>query len=281
MFYHRSSYESDMSEKPLILVTNDDGIESPGLQAAAEAVSDLGELLIVAPSSQRTGSGRSYPPVRDKTIYPTEIRLNGRSHPAYKSDVSPAQAVVLAALLLAERPIDLCVSGINFGENIGSTVTTSGTVGAAMEAASFDIPALAVSLETPKEFHVKYSDEIDFAVASRFTGSFARRLLTKGLPPGVDLLKIDVPAEATANTAWQAGTVARQRYWHPTLNQPARPNEQQSIGYQARVDYDRLEPESDIHIFLIDRLVPVVPMTLDLTAPVDLRVITDFLNGSS
>lgn len=270
-----------MSKKPLILVTNDDGIESPGLQAAAEAVAPLGELLIVAPSSQRTGSGRSYPPVRDKTIYPTEIRLNGNSHPAYKSDVAPAQAVVLAALILAERPIDLCVSGINFGENIGSTVTTSGTVGAAMEAASFDIPALAVSLETPSEFHVKFSDEINFATAAHFTGIFAQRLLAGGLPPEVDLLKIDVPATATTATAWQTGTVARQRYWHPTLNQPARPNEQQSIGYQARVDYGRLEPDSDIHIFLVDRLVSVAPMTLDLTAPVDLRSLTDFLKGSS
>jgi 5'-nucleotidase len=210
-----------------------------------------------------------------------EIKVNGKNHPAYKSDVSPAQAVVLAALILAERPIDLCVSGINFGENIGSTVTTSGTVGAAMEAASFDMPALAMSLETPKEFHVKYSDEIDFDAAAHFTGIFAQRLLNGGLPPGVDLLKIDVPATATTNTDWQAGTVARQRYWHPTLNQPARPNEQQSIGYQARVDYHRLEPESDIHIFLVDRLVSVVPMTLDLTAPVDLTVVTNFLNGSS
>jgi 5'-nucleotidase len=269
-----------MSDKPLILVTNDDGIESPGLHAAAAAVAHLGELLIVAPSSQRTGSGRSYPPVRDKAIYPTEIPLHGGHHPAYKADVSPAQAVVLAALMLAERPIDLCVSGINFGENIGSTVTTSGTVGAAMEAASFDMLALAVSLETPKEFHVKYSDEINFATASHFTGYFAHQLLVKGVPPEVDLLKIDVPATATPDTAWQVGTVARQRYWHPTLNQPGRPNEQQSIGYQARVDYDRLEPDSDIYIFLVEQLVSVVPMTLDLTAPVALSEITDFLNGS-
>ncbi len=269
-----------MIDKPLILVTNDDGIESPGLHAAAEAVADLGELLIVAPSSQRTGSGRSYPPVRDKSIYPTEIPLNGIHHPAYKADVSPAQAVVLAALILAERPIDLCVSGINHGENIGSTVTTSGTVGAAMEAASFGIPALAVSLETPKEFHVKFSDDINFQTAAHFTRKFAEQMLAKGLPKNVDLLKIDVPTTATSQTPWRVGTVSRQRYWHPIQNQPARPNEQQSIGYQAKVDYDTLEPGSDIHIFLVDKSVSVAPMTIDLTAPVALGEVSNFFDGS-
>ncbi len=103
-----------MADRPLILITNDDGIESPGLSAAVRAVADLGDLLIVAPSSQRTGAGRSYPPVHDKAIYPTEILLNGNHHPAYKADVSPAQAVMLAVLELAERPIDLC---LDFGQN--------------------------------------------------------------------------------------------------------------------------------------------------------------------
>ena len=270
-----------MTDKPLILVTNDDGVGSPGLHAAAQAVAGLGDLLIVAPSSQRTGSGRSYPPVRDKNIYPTEIPLNGGHHHAFKADVSPAQAVALAELILAERPIALCVSGINFGENIGSTVTTSGTIGAAIEAVSFDIPALAVSLETPKEFHVNYSDKINFAAAAHFTRHFARHILSKGLPQGVDLLKIDVPANATSNTTWRVGSISRQRYWHPVQNQPSRPNEPRSIGYQARVDYDTLEPDSDIHIFLVDKLVAIAPMTIDLTAPVSLSNVAKFLNNST
>ena len=268
-----------MTNKPLILVTNDDGIDSPGLHAAAEAVADMGDLLIVAPSSQRTGSGRSYPPVHDETIYSTEIPLNGGRHPAYKADVSPAQAVVLAALVLAGRTIDLCVSGINHGENIGSAVTTSGTVGAAMEAASFNIPALAVSLETPAEFHVKFSKDIKFGGAAHFTRAFARQILSKGLPANVDLLKIDVPATATPRTTWQVGPVSRQRYWHPFQRQPDRLKDQHRIGYQAMVDYDTLEPGSDIHIFLVDRFVSVAPMTINLTAPVVPGEVADFLNG--
>jgi 5'-nucleotidase len=270
-----------MTNKPLILVTNDDGIESPGLHAAAGAVADLGDLLIVAPSSQRSGAGRSYPPVRDKAIHPTEIPLNGRHHPAFKADVSPAQAVLLAALELAERPIDLCVSGINYGENLGSAITTSGTVGAAMEAVNFDIPALAISLETPKEFHNTYSQEIDFTAAAHFTHHFAHQTLIRGLPPDVDLLKIDVPATATLQTSWRMASISRQRYWHPVHSQRTGPDEKRSIDYQAVINYDTLEPESDIHIFSVDKLVAVVPMTIDLTARVALSDITSFFNGNS
>jgi 5'-nucleotidase len=268
-----------VANKPLILVTNDDGITSPGLHAAAEAVAGLGELLIVAPSSQRTGSGRSYPPVLDKAIYPTEIPLDGSHHPAFKADVSPAQAVVVAALELTRRRIDLCISGINYGENIGTAVTTSGTVGAAIEAASFDIPALAVSLETPQEFHINHSAEIDFSAAIHFTRYFAQQILQRGLPPQLDLLKIDVPAAATAATPWRISTVSRQRYWHPTPSLRNRLDEQKGIGYKAKIDYDTLEPDSDIHILLVDKLVAVAPMTIDLSAPIAKGEMADFLTG--
>jgi len=264
-----------MVDKPLILITNDDGIDSPGLHAAAEAVTDLAELLIVAPTSQRTGAGRSYPPVHDKNIYPVEILLNGQLQPGFKAEFSPAQAVIAAVLELAQRPIDLCISGVNFGENLGSTVTSSGTVGAAIEAACFNIPALAVSLETPNEFHTRYSSEIDFSTAAYFTCRFAQQILHQGLPPRVDFLKIDVPATATPQTPWRVSPLSRQRYWHPVRQQ----DDQQKIGYQAMVDYNTLEPESDVHTFAVDRQVAVTPMTIDMSAPVAAADVTRFLNG--
>ena len=126
-----------MTTRPLILLTNDDGIDSPGLHAVMEAVADLGELLVVAPISQQTAAGRSYPIALSKAIHQTEIYYNGQQYPAYKVDASPAQAVTLAVRELATRPIDLCISGINYGENLGSGVTISGTVGAALDAACF------------------------------------------------------------------------------------------------------------------------------------------------
>jgi len=202
-----------MANRPLILITNDDGLDSPGLHAAAEAVADLGDLLIMAPMHQQSGAGRSFHLKSDNAIYTTQIPLNGTSHIAYKADMSPAQAVASAVMELAERPVGLCISGINYGENIGSGITASGTVGAALEAAGSNIPALAVSLETSKEFYLSHSREIDFSAAGHFVGFFAQRILQQGLPAGVDLLKIDVPAGATPQTPWRTTAISRQRYF--------------------------------------------------------------------
>lgn len=102
-----------MPESPLILVTNDDGLNSPGLLAAAEAVADLGELLIAAPATQQSAMSRAV--VRDArsgVIERTELRVGGRTVPGYAVSGSPVMAVTHAVLELAERPISLCVSGI-------------------------------------------------------------------------------------------------------------------------------------------------------------------------
>lgn len=269
-----------MTNKPLILITNDDGINSPGLRAAVRAAAPLGELLIIAPSTQQTGASRSYPNLAvDKSIQPAKITLdNGTELPAYHANVSPAQAVVIAVLNLARRPIDLCISGINYGENVGSGVTISGTVGAAIEAVCYGIPALAVSFETPHEFHLNHSEAIDFAAAAHFTRLFAAKILQNGLPPQVDLLKIDVPEHATPQTPWQVGRVSRQRYYESLPNdspKPANPN--QTFSYLVRVNTDSLETDSDVKIFTQDRQVAVVPMTIDLTAPVPLPSVAQFL----
>ncbi len=268
-----------MGIPPLILLTNDDGVSSPGLHAAVEAIADLGELLIMAPDSQQTGAGRSYPATSDSTIHVTEIPLGQSHHPAYKAGVSPAQAVLLAVKRLASRPIALCISGINYGENIGSGITISGTVGAAIEAACFGIPALAMSLETPKEYHLNPSDAIDFRVAAHFTRYFAEQILTKRLPAGVDLLKVDVPATASPQTPWRTATVSRQRYYQLVHGPRSQPDEPQDIDYRINILRDIVEPDSDVFVFAIERLVSVVPITIDLTAPVPLSEVTMFFDG--
>ncbi len=265
-----------MSNRPLILITNDDGIDSPGLHAAAAAVADLGDLLIMAPNSQRTGAGRGFPPVRDKAIYTTTIPLGQGTHPAYTAEASPAQAVQLAMLELAERPIDLCISGINYGENLGTGVTISGTVGAALEAACSGIPALAVSRETPSEFHLNNSPLIDFEVSGYFTRLFARQILRQGLPGGVDLLKVDIPAGASEETPWRTARISRQRYYQTLPSGRARLDEPMDLRYRIHIDHDNLEPGSDIHTVMVEKLVAVVPMTFDLTAPVALDEVNRF-----
>ena len=106
-----------MSHRPLILITNDDGIKSPGLHAAAQAVADLGDLLIVAPSTQQTGAGRSYSNRADKTIHPLDIPLNGSSHRAYAANVSPATplGIVSNVRLLSAISAALANCGVRSG----------------------------------------------------------------------------------------------------------------------------------------------------------------------
>src|SRR5512137_2566736 len=155
-------------EKCQILLTNDDGIRSPGLWAAAETLSDLGYVTVAAPREQSSGMGRSLPSTSDGIIRPEVLTVCGRDWTVYAVGGSPAQAVLHALLEIMPKRPDLVVSGINYGENVGTGVTISGTVGAAMEAAAMGLPALAMSLETDTSHHFTYSRQVDFAVSAYF-----------------------------------------------------------------------------------------------------------------
>src|SRR5512144_1848417 len=181
--------------KPQILLTNDDGILSPGLWAAAAALSRLGFVTVTAPRDQASGMGRSLPNTSDGIIEEKQVQVNGQNWTVYSVGGSPAQTVLYGILDVMKRKPDLVVSGINYGENVATGVTISGTVGAAMEGASLGIPSLAVSLEAEPKYHLSYSKEISFLVAAEFTARIARLLLERKLPADVDLLKVDVPSD--------------------------------------------------------------------------------------
>ena len=269
--------QPDTTEFPLILVTNDDGIHSPGLHAAVKAVCDLGEVMVAAPRQQQTGTSRSYPRVRDKAIYREEIPVNCHTVTAYGFEASPAQAVMAALLDLAQRPPSLLISGINFGENVGTSVTTSGTIGAAIEAASFGVPGLAVSVETPQDFHYQHSDAVDFTAAAAFTRRFAQIVLAGALPHDVDILKIEVPSDATPDTPWRMVRVSRQRYYVPLPSGRRSLSDQKGIDYTRMVNWDTLEANSDVRALTVDRVVSVAPLSIDLTARVDLNILASDL----
>ena len=254
-----------------ILLTNDDGIRSPGLWAAAAALSQLGFVHVVAPREQSTGAGRSLPSSSDGIIQVQEIAVNGKTWKVHAVGGTPAQAVQHAILEVLPRPPDLVVAGINYGENIGSGITISGTVGAAMEAASLGFPALAVSLETAMEHHYSYSDEVDFSVAAYFTTYFADLVLQKRFPPDVDLLKVDVPCEATTETPWTVTRLSRQRYFEPVAPQRVSWDEPANVGYTTDGDHRADLPDTDVYVLNVERKVSVTPLSLDLTARVDLR----------
>jgi len=264
---------------PLILVTNDDGIDSPGLKAAVESVRDLGNILVVAPKYQQSGAARSFPMVSGATEDVAWATDGPHEVAAFMVDGSPALAVRRAILLHAPRTPDLVISGINYGENIGVGITISGTVGAAIEAAaSFGIPALAVSLQTRVEDHLTLNHEVDFSAAASFTRRFAQVLLSQPLPTDVDILKIEVPSDATPNTPWRVTRVSRIPYFQSIVKEV---NGRREIdGYEPRVDRSRLEPDSDVQALVIDRVVSVSPLSVDLTSHVDRRQLQALLESA-
>jgi 5'-nucleotidase len=236
----------------------------------------LGEVLVVAPDRQWSGAGRAMIAGISGEITPVEQALNGETVTAYAVDAPPATAVILAILELAPRVPDLLVSGINFGENLSTEITISGTVGAALEAAAHGVPALAVSLTTPVAYHHHATGAgVDYATARAFTRRFARYLLNHALPYDADVLNVNVPAEATPTTPWRLTRLSRQRYYLPT--RPDRENGDHRPGYRMMDDPTDTARNSDIYALHVQRQVSVTPLSLDLTARSDFGALEEQL----
>lgn len=256
--------------KRQILLTNDDGIGSPGLWAAAEVLSELGFVTVVAPRHQSSGMGRSLPNTSDGIITEEIVQIKGQTWKVYSVGGSPAQAVLHGILEIMPQAPHLVVSGINYGENVGLGVTISGTIGAALEAASLGYPALAVSLETDARYHLSHSTEVDFSAAAHFTALFARLLLEKKLPFDVDVIKVDVPSDASPQTPWEWARLSRQRYYEPVPPQRNSWSEPAKVGYVERAVLDKDE-NSDVYVLRKKRHVAVTPLSLDLTSRIDFK----------
>ncbi|MFZ1615600.1 MAG: 5'/3'-nucleotidase SurE [Holophaga sp.] len=258
-----------MPLRPLIFLTNDDGIASPGLMAAARAVLGLGDLLVVAPSIQQTAMGRSFRGRKDAMMEPIAFEVDGHAIRAFHAEGSPATVVRHALQVLCrERMPDLLISGINYGENVGSSITASGTVGAAIEAASRGIPALAVALQVHPDDFLHHGEQ-DWTAAEHFLRQFAQMRLGATLPHDVDLLKIDVPDTATPDTPWRLSRLSRQRYFEMVLETPSLESRLGDGRIFVDVDHASLEPDSDIHALAVDRVVAVTPLSLDATSRAD------------
>jgi 5'-nucleotidase len=263
-----------------ILLTNDDGIRSPGLWAAAEGLAEVGYVTVAAPRDQASGSGRGLPNTSDGIIGTTQIQVNGKEWTVYSVGGTPAQTVQYSVLEIMPQPPDLVVSGINYGENLGSGVTISGTVGAALEASALGIPAMAISLEVDAEHFYSLSKEVDFSTAGYFAGYFARLLLEKRMPPDVDVLKVDVPSDATPQTPWELTRLARAPYFEPV--KPVRDSWDQpaEVGYRM-MDFEQspVPEDSDIFALRFKRVVSVTPLSLDLTSRVDMGELEKLLRA--
>jgi 5'-nucleotidase len=264
-----------------ILLTNDDGIRSPGLWAAAEALQQLGFVTVVAPREQQSGIGRGFPTSSDGIIDERKVEVGGKSWTVYAIGGSPAQAVQHAVLeILPEKP-NLIVSGINFGENVGSGVTVSGTVGAALEGAASGVPSIAVSLQTDISLHGEYSDEVDFSAAAYFTGYFANLILATEPTPDVDVLKIEIPCDATPSTPWEVTRLSRERYFLPNRPKRSDLNEPYALSYRQSTYIEKFKPGTDAYAIQVARVVSVTPLSLDLTSRVDLDAFEEDLRSKS
>jgi len=177
-----------MAQKPLILVTNDDGITSKGIKTLVAAVADIGEVVVVAPDSPQSGMGHAI------TIS-EPLRLNANSIfgkiEAYECSGTPADCVKIAKnFVLKGRKIDLVVSGINHGTNSSINVIYSGTMSAAIEAAIESIPAIGFSL-------CDYAADADFSHVTPFMQKIIIETLTKGFGKHI-ALNVNLPnAKAT------------------------------------------------------------------------------------
>ncbi len=266
-------------QRPLILLTNDDGIESPGLWAAAEAFADLGDILVVAPRLQQSGMGRSLPVTSEGRIHEQTRTFAGTAHKVYAVDGTPAQAVQHGVLELSDRLPALVVAGINYGENTGNGVTISGTVGAALEAASLSIPAIAVSQQTQTDLHLSYSRDVDFGPAAYFARLFGLWMMNHDAPDDVDVLKIDVPLSATVDTPWRVTRLSRNRVYWPTRPERVALSDIGRLGYKLDTDPASAEPNSDVYTVLQDGIVSITPISLDMTSRTDMYRLAQLLKG--
>ena len=163
---------------PVILVSNDDGVRSEGIEALADAMKALGAVYIVAPDRERSAAGHSL-----TLTHPLRVEKIGPR--VYSVDGTPTDCVNLGVNgILRGKKIDLLVSGINKGANLGDDITYSGTVSAAIEGTLLGIPSVALSLVTRKRFR--------FDVAVHYALAVAKKVLRKGLP-GDTLLNVNVP----------------------------------------------------------------------------------------
>lgn len=264
--------------KPQILLTNDDGIESPGLWAAAEALSEIGYVWVAAPRDQASSTGRSMPLSSDGTITIRNMTVHGQEWTVHAVGGTPAQTVQHGILEIIGQKPALVVSGINYGLNLGNAITISGTVGAAMEAASLEVPALAVSMETDVEKIFQHADDVDFSQAAYFTAYFGRRLMDHSRSLGSRFLKVEVPRDATRDTPWKLARLDPENYYIPYLDRKGTWDDPYTLKANFRSDPENFTPGTDTYVAMVERKVAVTPLTLDMTARVDFDTFRDELD---
>lgn len=240
-----------------ILVTNDDGVTAPGLFALAQEMRRLGEVSVLAPDRNWSASGHvktMHRPLRVKEV----VLADGT--PALASDGAPSDCVALAILGVLPEKVDLVVSGINPNANLGHDVTYSGTVTAAMEAAIWGLPGVAVSLDTPEG----HSGAVDYGAAARVARRIVETTFERGLPKGI-LLNVNVPYLPEAEILGLRVTRQGLRVYRDMLDRREDPRRRPYYWIGGEAPTGVPEEGTDIGA-LNDGYVSITPLHLDLTA---------------
>lgn len=252
------------TDKPIILVTNDDGITAPGIRALVEAVKDLGQVIVVAPDSPQSGMGHAV------TIgHP--LRLNKvdvfEGIDSWQCSGTPVDCVKLAHDKILHRKPDLCVSGINHGANHSINVIYSGTMSAAMEAAIEGVPSVGFSC-------LDYNFDADFTISAQVARTITKRLLADKLPPHI-LLNVNIPV-VTAET-FKGIKICRQAYakWQEDFDHRVDPRGKDyywMVGKFINMDEGT---GTDVEA-LAEGYASVVPVRIDFTD----TIVKDWLHAS-
>ena len=242
-----------MSKKPLILVTNDDGITAPGMRTLISVMNEVGDVVVVAPDSPQSGMGHAV--TIDDTLYCNEIKIDDGPQHEYKSSGTPADCVKLAVSEILDRRPDLCVSGINHGSNSSINVIYSGTMSAAVEAGVEGIPAIGFSL-------LDYSWDANFEPLKPYIKQITENVLKNSLPNGV-ILNVNFPN----NTTFEGIKICRQAKANWVEEFDKRTNPRGKVYYWLTGKFVNMDRGEDTDEWaLANNYISIVPVQFDLTA---------------
>ena len=241
-----------MSDKPLILVTNDDGITAPGIRALIEVMNELGDVYVVAPDSPQSGMGHAI--TLDSTLHIEKLTKDGEGQTEYSCSGTPADCVKLAVNEILDRKPDLCVSGINHGANSAINVIYSGTMSAAIEAGIEGIPSIGFS-------SLDHSWNADFEPLKQYVKTIAKNVLENGLPDGV-VLNVNFPKDEIKGVK-----VCRQAKANWIEEFDKRISPQGKEYYWLTGEFVNLDKGQDTDLYALENgFATVVPVQFDLTA---------------
>ncbi len=242
-------------EKPLILVTNDDGITAPGIRALIEVMNKLGEVVVVAPDSAQSGMGHAVT-VND-VLFLNEVKIDDGVQKEFQSSGTPVDCVKLAISEVLHRKPDLIVSGINHGSNASINIIYSGTMSAAVEGGIEGVPSIGFSLDN-------FSWKADFEPSKVFVEKIAREVLKNGIPKGM-VLNVNIPNLPLDQI--KGIKIARQAHakWEETFDKRINPHGKEY--YWLSGEFKNMDSGTDTDLYALENgYVSVVPVQYDLTA---------------